>query len=389
MKNARVAAAISALLLAFAANIHGQDVKVGGQIRPRTELRDNSTTGDAFTTMRVRLNLLAALDPRVRAFVQAQDVRMWGEENSTTSNTDRIDLHQGYIELGDAVHSNTRVGRQELVYGEERLVGASDWGQQGRALDGVRAHLVTKHATIDGFGFQIADAGAPGKTMDDRFFGAYGTVPGKCVSLDAYLLRNQNSAAHATRQNTVGTRIYGTHGMLLYRAELALQRGTRNGFDTKAGMSTAYVGVTRGRGQALLWVDHLSGDSNPADSVTRVFDTVYATNHKFYGIADIFTNIPTHTANRGLNDYAIKTTFRARPDLTFNGDVHSFRAAAASGLKSAQFGNELDLIGTYRYSPKLTVLAGAARFHAGAGLREVLPATSSQTFTYLMLNAAF
>ena len=140
----RYISALSALLVAGASlPLHAQQVTLGGQVRPRFEYREPAgNRDDGATSMRVRVNLSALLERNVQAFIQLQDVRFFGEETNTLGDfsADNFDLHQGYLELnhsGDAGFA-LRVGRQEVNFGGERLVGAVGWTQQARSFDGAR-----------------------------------------------------------------------------------------------------------------------------------------------------------------------------------------------------------------------------------------------------------
>ena len=93
----------------------------------------------------------------------------------------------------------------------------------------------------------------------------------------------------------------------------------------------ARVGRKVGETQVTLWYDYLSGDDDLGDDETKVFDTLFATNHKFYGYADFFLNIPAHTAGRGLRDMALKLKRTLRPGLSLGLDVHTFRLAQDTG----------------------------------------------------------
>src|SRR2546422_2780459 len=54
--------------------------------------------------------------------------------------SDWLDLHQAYITLGNHKEFplSLKVGRQELSYGEERLIGAFAWNNIGRVFDAVK-----------------------------------------------------------------------------------------------------------------------------------------------------------------------------------------------------------------------------------------------------------
>ncbi len=54
--------------------------------------------------------------------------------------SDSIDLHQAYFTLGNPSEFplTMKVGRQELSYGDERLIGAFDWNNIGRSFDAAK-----------------------------------------------------------------------------------------------------------------------------------------------------------------------------------------------------------------------------------------------------------
>ncbi|MGL1386193.1 alginate export family protein, partial [Vibrio parahaemolyticus] len=75
-----------------------------------------------------------------------------------------LDVRQVYVEFGAKTSGwNFRAGRQELIYGEERLVGASNWGNVGRSFDAARLSYMTKSARLDWFGGTVV---APIKGFD-------------------------------------------------------------------------------------------------------------------------------------------------------------------------------------------------------------------------------
>lgn len=113
-----------------------------GEVRFRGEW-DGRTVGvgdDAATLSRIRLGARVAMNGWLGAFAQLQDARAWGTEGNTLTDAsaDRLDLHQGYAELGRAERVLGRLGRQEVALGDERLIGAVGWANTGQAFDGAR-----------------------------------------------------------------------------------------------------------------------------------------------------------------------------------------------------------------------------------------------------------
>jgi hypothetical protein len=172
-----------------------------GQLRTRTEVRNGLgnlvTKGSkpaVFTSQRTRLAFSYKWD-RVTFGATVQDVRVWGQDASSISNADgnRLMLHEGWADLTLANKADTtikfkaldllslKIGRQELIYDDVRLIGNLDWLQQARRHDMALLKTVHKGWQVDlGYAFnQNSDA-----------FGVTGTsyVPG---NIPAYI---KNSA---------------------------------------------------------------------------------------------------------------------------------------------------------------------------------------------------
>ena len=126
-----------------------------GQIRTRTEIRNGlgnlvaiDAKSAAFTSQRTRLNFGYKWD-RVLFGASVQDVRVWGQDASSISTNDgaRLMLHEGWAEVTLANKADTtvkfkaldlltvKIGRQELIYDDVRLIGNLDWLQQARRHD--------------------------------------------------------------------------------------------------------------------------------------------------------------------------------------------------------------------------------------------------------------
>jgi Alginate export len=387
----------AALLLAgAAAPAPAQNVTFQGEVRPRYEVRDPvDGVRDGFTIMRVRVGLEAAVDPDVSVFIQVQDVRLWGEESNPSGDytADHLDLHQGYLRWRGKRLSwlTATVGRQETGFGEERLVGYSNWSSQGRAFDGVRLDAVRNRAGATFIGYKINDATAPAVSTNLELYGFYGTLkqvgPGL---LELYWLHERGEGAEATREHTLGTR-YVFGGPVDGRVEATIQRGRRAGDPVSAYMLAGWVGrgFAEGRAHVTLWYDYLSGDDTPGDGEVQVFSTLYGTNHKNYGFADLFTNIPTHTLGHGLQDRAVKIGWNPMPDLAVEADAHSFVAARRGTLSTPHFGDELDLTLTRRYAKGFSVSGGVSRVLQDRALAEIARLDRDMTWAFVMFDASF
>lgn len=374
-----------------------QELDVRGQVRPRLEVRDPGGGEDAvaLTTMRVRAAVEAALEKGVSIVLQFQDVRTWGEETSTLGDfsADQLDLHQGYVRLslGAAGRVAATVGRQETDFGGQRLVGAVGWTPQGRSFDGLRVTTAPSWGRLDLIAYKLRESGVADAPEAD-LLGAYGVFDiGQQNALDLYLLYDREAGLQRTDRVTYGGRFAGAARSLTYRGEVSLQAGDRRGADVSAYMVGARLGTSfaDGRGTVALWFDLLSGDADDGDGETKVFDTLFATNHKFYGFADLFLDIPVHTGGLGLRDMAVKTGYELTESIEAAADLHQFDLAEKGGFATTSLGQELDVTLRYRYSANLSLSAGHSVVWSNNPLRTLGRASGTLHFGYLMLDATF
>jgi hypothetical protein len=348
--------------------------------------------------MRARASLLAALDGDVSIFVQIQDVRIWGEESNTLSDfsANNFDLHQGYLALGKQGDSFFgRFGRQEVNFGGQRLVGAVGWTQQGRSFDGARLEGAGDWGVVRVLGARLGNDVSPFIDKDAALLGGYGTIDvSSSQDVDAYVLYNYGAEDEdlmfgSTKQVTYGARWVGDAAGLTYRAEGSLQTGDRVGRDVSAFMIGGRLGHAFGDFQATLWYDYLSGSDDPANGDVKVFDTLFATNHKFYGYADLFLNIPADTDGQGLQDASVKLSYSPHEDWQVAADVHSFALAKKGDLSSGHLGEEVDLTLTWAHSANFDVSGGVAFVWADDAWASIGRLTEDMIWGYLMLDAHF
>lgn len=401
MLTARPLVSVAVGLCLPCSHLAAQELDFGGQLRPRLEYRDplppQDGNGDSFVSMRARVDLLARLEGDVEVFLQIQDVRTWGEESNTLFDfdADNLDLHQGHIDVnrgGETARLSGRLGRQEVSFGGERLVGAVDWTQQARAFDGLRLSADAPAFRIDLLAAILADDLTEAHADDAQFYAAYGQLrevgP---AALDLYALYYRIARADGTDQLTVGARWWGRKNGIVFRMEGSYQTGDRSGVDVSAFMLGGRLGLelAGGAASATLWYDYLSGDDEPDDAQVKVFDTLFATNHKFYGLADYFLDIPAQTGGRGLQDIALKGAWRAPEDVQLRAELHTFHAAAGDGLDSGHFADEIDLSAGYPYTDNLSLIGGFSYLFVGDGFAEIGRAGGDATWMYLMADVRF
>src|ERR1700733_3041435 len=161
-------------------------LSLDGQIRLRTEdwTSYQYTPGNnrIFELTRVYGGLTVRPTSYLTAYMQFIDTHALGlpVAHIASYNRDVFDLRQGYLEFH---HNNTQLyaGRRELKYGDERVVGISDFTNNSRTFDGFFGHFGDKKDknNIDVFSTSVVkvnptslDTHGAGLT----FHGVYGTI---------------------------------------------------------------------------------------------------------------------------------------------------------------------------------------------------------------------
>src|SRR5690606_5417738 len=121
----------------------GEEFSVSLEFRPRTELRNGyrqlrtDTTGIAFyTSQRSRL-YLTYQRPGFIFHTSIQDVRIWGEDDPR-STAGTLQVFETYVEPSITERLSVRIGRQKIMYDNQRLFAQNNWRQNAGSHDAVR-----------------------------------------------------------------------------------------------------------------------------------------------------------------------------------------------------------------------------------------------------------
>ena len=442
---------------------------IGGSVRLRYEMKDGGGfTGPPGSGTDFRRNLAPGTDNinsyfmdkvRVRlgytdkwwsAFVEGRSSSTSGDDRNPNAESDGIlELHQAYVTVGNSKEFplSLKVGRQEMVYGEERLIGVSAWNNLSRVFDAAKLRWQNEYFAADFFSSRVVlprDNHFNIPNDYDWFSGMYATsklIPKN--SLDFYFLSRNTSAGSLQEQTTttapslvtgrstsgVGPRDIYSVGLRLksnpedwgnwdYSAEVIGQFGHFN--DAAAPVATrsqevqAYAWILQG---GYTWKDtawkprlgieysHGSGDNNPTDTKHKTFENLFPTNHKFYGYMDFVSLQNIHDVRLS---YSLKPT--AKTSVSLEG--HSFwlantsdsfynvggarrggigtTAGAGYGINpgySSYVGSEIDLIAGYTPTKYLSFEAGYGHFFRGSYVRSTFSSVGSRDADFIYLQS--
>ena len=393
-----------------------------GEVRSRTEwdAPGGAARADVFTMLRSRFG--ARVEPtRGLSFVlQLQDSRVLGTEgNRATTPLDVFDLHQGYLQLVAPWRGNEvglRAGRQEIAFGNERLVGAVNWSNTGRTFDGARVSIAppgpagADRWSVTGFAAVMEENGrrfgatttSTAPAPDHLVLGAYASRGAPAASgADVTVLYDGGaryrsfSDAHRT---TADARVRAPLP-LAFRVELegAAQTGAQayvpaTGSPTaqsvRAWLAAARIAHPIGRGTATAGIDLLSGDDSPTDARYSAFGTMFGTNHPFYGLLDLIGDPAATTKERGLRDLFVSAAHPVTTWLAPRGELHRFTLATGA---ERRLGAEADIVAPFRLAAGTTLELGYALFRAGPAAEPLGLGTdrSYRKWGYAQLRAGF
>ena len=360
-----------------------------------------------------RLWLGVAIRPKdwLTFFGQAQDSRMFlnGVVASAPPYENTWDLHQAWVQLGDAEKypAAVRVGRQELNFGEQRLVGASPWLNAPRVFDAALATFRFTGVRVDASASSVVnsvDGAMDHHKQGSPFYGFYGTL-GKVVpkaSMEPYFFYRLApvgySAAYADgakghlNEGTFGVRFVGTlPGHFDYGTEMARQDGTIGSSEIRAWAGHWIVGRTFEavlKPRVFFEYNYASGTSGNAANRVETFDQLYPSGHDKFGETD-------QVGWRNIRD--VRTGAETKPlrKLSVSGIYHDFWLANAhDGLYSAtgavvaksltgtagtHVGQEVDIEGIYKWNNAVQFGAGYGHFFTGEFLDKT---TKGKNFSY-------
>src|SRR6267143_3520378 len=399
---------------------------IGGQARERVEyfrqfLFGNSEPkqSDGYLLSRYRLSADLHVTRYFRMFAEGRSAFALDRElvgGRTNAFVDELDLMNGFadvmIPIGQEASVTLRGGRQELIFGSQRLVGPGDFTQVPRSFDGGTAIGRVAGWTITPFGTQsvVIDQYRFNKSTSDlEFFGAFATGPPHVlpVSLDLYWLDSNNkfAAFNGTpgreHRHTLGGRLWGPIGAtgLDFEVEGAAQFGTVGRGDIAASMFTTVLGYTmpvaRLSPRVYVELDYASGDDRPGGSV-GTFNQLYPNAHSYLGYIDYIGRQNILSPSAGLSISPIQNLtlslqqyffWRASDrDALYNKSGGVLRPG--TGTTARYVGAETDVYGIYNFTRHLLGYTGYSHFFTGEFLNKTGKHKDSD-FYYAALQYTF
>jgi hypothetical protein len=393
----------------------------GGEFRTRYENEYNSRLtqrNNSYDVTRTRVYTDLWYRDDFRVFVEY--IGAWSSHQDLARlpiDENKSDLLNAFVDVklanlgGDPAY--LRVGRQELLFGSQRLISPLDWANTRRTFQGVRGFRQTEKWDFDVFWVQPVIANADRFDSVDNnqnFAGAWATYrPKKGQAIDAYYLMLDNTntltqlgipRGNFTR-HTIGGRYSGpveSNPNILFDSETAFQFGSQNGRDVFAAMTAQGLGYnfkdTTWNPTVWAYYDYASGGRNGAGT----FNQLFPFGHYYMGWLDQVGRQNIHDLNFHLYLYPTKwiTTWLQfhsfwladSKDALYNAAGNAIRRDA-TGRAGSHVGEEVDLVLNFHLSKHADVLTGYSHLWGGDFLKNTSGPTAAQNAGFYFLQFGY
>jgi hypothetical protein len=372
---------------------------IGGQYRGRLE----GPTGIGFTGTNDfyyldRLRVKLAIKPKdwLLFYGEVQDSRIFFNHHIANANPyeDKWTLWQAYSQLGSSETgwADALAGRQVLRFGDERVIGPSEWLNVGRTFNVARVDLHHPGYEVSVFASSVV----PGDSSDlhnalpgNNMYGVYGSFQNIAPKADfePYILWRvapSNAELPETlnrghlNEVTIGLHSKGDlPSDFNYDTEFDGQTGSLGASSISAWAGYASVGKTFRKvataPHIFLEGNYASGTKNPKGHEWNTFDELYPSNHDKLGFADLvgrrnLVHFRTGVEEEPTKKWKLKQQFEGYWLATSNDNYYASSGAiavAAHPGASRHIGNEFDAVAEYTVNKGLSFGFGYGRMFAG------------------------
>ena len=397
------------------------EVRFRGEVRASPYTASGQGANQYFVGSRARLGL--DLSYRwIRGVALFQDARSFGQFGVGTDGGSTTGLHLGFIELRRGSDLWLRLGRQEINYGAQRMLGALNWSTAGRSFDALRLHAHTGSIDIDALAAMVrmprtvsytdAEGEAVAAESEGDWLAAVSLAfaAHQAFNLEVQLLYRHDGptdpaagadpAAAVGRERDIASPGIRLHGApvpgLRYDVEFHFQGGRSAGerhLALAVTAETSYALQVRGHPGLALGAAYATGGL-PGDDLNE-FDNFFPTNHLYYGAADLIglRNVIEFHAKL----FAAPEEVRLRPSISFHllalddpsrpwKNAGGRLLGVSADNDERVLGYEIDVNLAWRATSWLSIAGGYAVFIPAAGV-ENLGHNEATHWAYLMIGS--
>lgn len=378
-------------------------IRIGGEYRTRLEGPTGigyTGTNDFYLLDRLRVHLTIRPKEWLRFHGELQDSRIFFNHHIANANPyeDTFTLWEGYAQVGSPTEGWVDVlgGRQVLLFGDERVIGPSNWLNVGRTFNVARVDVHHPGYVVSVFASSVVpgdNAYLHNALPGNNFYGVYGSFQNLVpkATFEPYVLWRvapSNPGLPETlgrghlNEVTIGLHWKGTlPAGFDYDTEFDGQTGSLGSSSISAWAGYAAAGKTfrevASAPRVFLEGNYATGTKNPAGHNWNTFDQLYPSNHDKLGFDDLVGRRNLVHFRAGVEEeptkkWKLKEAFVGYWLATANDNLYAssgaIEVAAHPGL-NRHVGNELDLVAEYMLNKGLNFGFGYGRFFAGPFLK--------------------
>lgn len=365
-------------------SIPDKNLRIDFEFRPRAEyrngygvLRNDSSRAGGFVNQRSRLSLNYTLSNRFILQFSFQDLRVWGQQDPRSTGA-TLQVFEAWAEPYITDKLSVRVGRQRLIYDNQRLFAENDWRLSGAVHDALNIRYNdTKISSELAMAFN---------QLSERSFGTdfvpAGFIIYKFLAVHYLKYQLSKSIVLTTINSTDGFQVKDKPEKYNFRYTLGgrLEASTGNWYGTISGY---YQGGKNPSGKDLsawyfqpearytsstgttvrLGMEYFTGSGNqPGLPTDRSFVPLYGVAHRFNGSMDLITRFPNDVGGAGLINPYLFIIKPLSKKIDLRADFHTFHLQATYYVNDValdrNLGFENDFLFTYKPNSVLKLDAG-------------------------------
>ncbi len=398
-------------------------LSLGGEYRTRVEgagHRSYREASDVYLLSQLRLWLVLKPVNWLTAVAETQDSRVFFNQlvPAVSPYQNTWDIRQAYLQLGNAAEGwwDVTAGRQIFSFGEERLIGPSDWLNMGRTFDAVRLDLHHAKNEVSLFASSVIvsrDGVVDHHFEGNNFHGVYGSLKTLIprATVEPYVLwriappnihLSENAGLGQLNEVTTGVHLTGKlPAHFDYGTEMAKQTGSLGIYSIHAWAGHWILGKTfesaAARPRVFVESNYATGTRDPSSRSWGTFDQLYPSSHDKLGFADQIGWRNIEQVRAGIEEkfgkkWRVKQTYESfwlasvKDGLYASSGSLTIKAPATSAGRHV--GQELDFSCIYDYDQAITAGFGYAHLFTGQFLRRTTPGHDYE-YPYVYLEYRF
>jgi|GEM_PF-349176 len=332
------------------------------------QMRNDTATAATFVGQRTRLNISYSNSNKFSSMISIQDIRVWGQQDPRSVTPSTLQLFEGWAEPRISPDLSVRIGRQRLVYDNQRLFSDNNWRIGAASYDAVCFKYNNDKITTDLVGaFNQSSELLRGTDFAPVGFSSFKLLIMNYLKTEIFTnttltLINAGDGFQAADDTekiymryTDGGRIEYETGKFYATIAAYYQWGKLvSGKKVNAWYVQPEIKLSKiGKFQFRLGAELFSGtDAETPKDEDHSFVPLLGSGHSFNGSLDLFTRFPNDVAGFGFVNPYLFVNCTLSPKFDLRADFHYFATMETPVINKVKLNNymgvETDLLFSWK-----------------------------------------